>query len=172
MTAPYNFALTSAKVPVYYHENFKLEIIIVRFANIFVSLISMTKMESPYNKAAVPMRSTFIRPKYKKGNLTTNRHCLHSILKRSQQKLLYFVFQRQIFGYTAKPNQERDFYFFIIDIFTSNGVSCGPNITAFQRRILFSPGAPLTPAGGSSYTKYTSSNSLIIWYNVKSCMVV
>ncbi len=35
-------------------------------------------------------------------------------------------------------------------LFTSKGVSCGPKITAFHKRILFSPGAPDTPAGGSS----------------------
>ena len=33
---------------------------------------------------------------------------------------------------------------------SSNGVSWGPNITAFHCIILFSPGAPLTPSGGSS----------------------
>ena len=35
-------------------------------------------------------------------------------------------------------------------MFTSKGVSWGPNITAFHSNILFSPGAPDTPAGGSS----------------------
>ena len=33
---------------------------------------------------------------------------------------------------------------------SSNGVSAGPNITAFHCMILLSHGAPLTPAGGSS----------------------
>lgn len=35
---------------------------------------------------------------------------------------------------------------------SSKGVSWGPNITAFQTMILFSPGAPLTPSGGSSWS--------------------
>ena len=34
---------------------------------------------------------------------------------------------------------------------TSKGVSCGPKMTAFQSMMLFSPGAPDTPAGGSSW---------------------
>lgn len=33
---------------------------------------------------------------------------------------------------------------------SSNGVSCGPNMTAFQIIILLSVGAPETPVGGSS----------------------
>lgn len=35
---------------------------------------------------------------------------------------------------------------------SSNGVSWGPNITAFHTIMLFSPGAPLTPSGGSSWS--------------------
>lgn len=35
---------------------------------------------------------------------------------------------------------------------SSNGVSCGPNITAFQIMMLLSVGAPETPVGGSSWS--------------------
>lgn len=35
---------------------------------------------------------------------------------------------------------------------SSNGVSCGPNITAFQIMMLLSVGAPDTPVGGSSWS--------------------
>lgn len=35
---------------------------------------------------------------------------------------------------------------------SSNGVSCGPKITAFQIMMLLSVGAPETPVGGSSWS--------------------
>ena len=37
-----------------------------------------------------------------------------------------------------------------LNVPSSNGVSAGPNMTAFHCMILLSHGAPLTPAGGSS----------------------
>ena len=39
---------------------------------------------------------------------------------------------------------------------SSNGVSLGPKMTAFHCRILFSVGAPDTPAGGSSCSRLKS----------------
>lgn len=39
-----------------------------------------------------------------------------------------------------------------LNVPSSNGVSCGPNITAFHIMILLSVGAPETPVGGSSWS--------------------
>ena len=49
-----------------------------------------------------------------------------------------------------------------LNVPSSNGVSAGPKITAFHCIILLSQGAPLTPAGGSSW------NSKKVWIFVKS----
>ena len=40
----------------------------------------------------------------------------------------------------------------LISLFTSKCVSWGPKMTALKSMMLFSPGAPLTPAGGSSWS--------------------
>ena len=43
---------------------------------------------------------------------------------------------------------------------TSKGVSWGPKMTAFQSIMLFSVGAPLTPAGGSSWVEANSKQQI------------
>jgi hypothetical protein len=45
---------------------------------------------------------------------------------------------------------------------SAKGVSSGPKMTAFQTMMLFSPGAPLTPAGGSSWRRLKSRISRLL----------
>ncbi len=60
----------------------------------------------------------------------------------------------------VRSNQNASHYRFLctmsLKVPSSKGVSWGPNITAFQTMMLFSPGAPLTPSGGSSWSRLKS----------------
>ena len=47
-----------------------------------------------------------------------------------------------------------------LNVPSSKGVSAGPNMTAFQSKILLSVGAPETPAGGSSCNRLKSRINL------------
>lgn len=60
-----------------------------------------------------------------------------------------------------------------LNVPSSNGVSCGPKITAFHIMILLSVGAPDTPVGGSSWSlKWFKEGNLITKYGQNKTVVL